>query len=73
MQIPTISQELPLLSRAYLLAEALHRLQKRTANIIEDTPYLSHPMQVSGLVMVAGGDEETAAAGLLHDILGVTR
>jgi len=34
-----------------------------------DTPYLSHLLAVSALIMEHGGTEEQAAAGLLHDII----
>lgn len=34
-----------------------------------DTPYLSHLLAVSALVMEHDGSEEQAAAGLLHDII----
>jgi hypothetical protein len=34
-----------------------------------DTPYLSHLLAVSALVMEHGGSEEQAAAALLHDII----
>ncbi len=34
-----------------------------------DTPYLSHLLAVSALVMEHGGCEEQSAAGLLHDII----
>ena len=34
-----------------------------------DTPYLSHLLAVSALVMEHGGSEEQSAAGLLHDII----
>lgn len=32
-----------------------------------DTPYLSHLLQVAGLALEFGGDENEAIAGLLHD------
>lgn len=34
-----------------------------------DTPYLGHLFAVCGLVIHAGGDEDEAIAGLLHDVL----
>ena len=44
----------------------LHRLQVRKGTAI---PYLSHLLAVSSLVLEAGGDEDLAIAGLLHDSL----
>lgn len=32
-------------------------------------PYLSHLLQVAGLVLEDGGDEDEAIAGLLHDVI----
>jgi (p)ppGpp synthase/HD superfamily hydrolase len=34
-----------------------------------DTPYVSHLLAVSGLVLEDGGDEDEAIAGLLHDVI----
>lgn len=34
-----------------------------------EVPYISHLLQVSGLVLEAGGDEDQAIAGLLHDAI----
>jgi len=36
---------------------------------VGDTPYLSHLLAVSALVMEHGGSEVQAAAGLLHDVI----
>lgn len=49
---------------AYLLASDLHRLQRRKGI---GTPYIAHLLQVAGLVLEAGADEDTAIAALLHD------
>ena len=51
---------------AFAYALARHRKQLRKGTEI---PYVSHLMQVSGLVLEAGGDEEQAIAGLLHDAI----
>jgi (p)ppGpp synthase/HD superfamily hydrolase len=51
---------------AMTYAAKLHRLQTRKGTTI---PYLSHLLAVSSLVLEAGGDEELAIAGLLHDSL----
>lgn len=36
-----------------------------------DVPHTSHLLQVAGMVLEAGGDEDQAIAGLLHDALEV--
>lgn len=51
------------LSDRYLAAE-LHRHQVRKSTKV---PYLTHLMSVSAMVWEAGGDEDAAIAGLLHD------
>lgn len=52
------------LSEAYECALRWHERQRRKGTAI---PYISHLMQVSGLVLEAGGDEDQAIAGFLHD------
>lgn len=49
---------------ALQLAFELHRDQQRKGSGV---PYLSHLLSVAALVLEAGGDEEEAIAGLLHD------
>lgn len=44
----------------------LHRHQARKGTHI---PYMAHLLQVSGIVLEAGGDEEQAIAALLHDAI----
>jgi (p)ppGpp synthase/HD superfamily hydrolase len=51
---------------ALTYAAKLHRTQTRKGTTI---PYLSHLLAVSSLVLEAGGDEDLAIAGLLHDSL----
>lgn len=51
---------------ALVFAANLHRDQARKGTTI---PYLSHLLGVAGLVLEAGGTEEQAIAGLLHDAL----
>ncbi|MGP1355527.1 HD domain-containing protein, partial [Roseicyclus sp.] len=51
---------------ALLHARAAHAAQTRKGTAI---PYISHLMAVSSLVLEAGGDEDMAIAGLLHDII----
>jgi GTP pyrophosphokinase len=55
-----------LLSDAFDYARERHAAQRRKGTSI---PYVSHLMQVAGLVLEAGGDEEQAVAGLLHDAI----
>lgn len=52
------------LEEAYECALRWHQHQRRKGTEI---PYISHLMQVAGLVLEAGGDEEQAIAGFLHD------
>lgn len=51
---------------ALLYAAELHRTQARKGTTI---PYLGHLVGVSSLVLEAGGDEDQAIAGLLHDAI----
>lgn len=53
-------------SRALRFALAAHGDQKRRGTQI---PYVSHLVQVAGLVLEHGGDAEQAIAGLLHDAI----
>lgn len=52
------------LTRAFEFARKLHKNQYRKSTLI---PYLAHLMSVAALVLEAGGDEDQAIAGLLHD------
>lgn len=51
---------------ALAYARAAHSDQTRKGTRV---PYLSHLMAVSALVLEAGGDEDQAIAGLLHDTI----
>jgi len=51
---------------ALLFATDEHRTQLRKGTTI---PYISHLLQVAGLVLENGGDEDEAIAGLLHDVI----
>jgi (p)ppGpp synthase/HD superfamily hydrolase len=51
---------------ALAYAHEAHRDQLRKGTEI---PYISHLMAVAGLVLENGGDEETAIAALLHDVI----
>jgi (p)ppGpp synthase/HD superfamily hydrolase len=52
--------------QALTYTSGIHREQLRKGTQI---PYLAHLMAVSSLVLEAGGDEDLAIAGLLHDSL----
>lgn len=56
----------PRFLRAFLFATEKHRGQTRKASTI---PYIAHLMGVASLVLEAGGDEDLAIAGLLHDVV----
>ena len=53
------------LEKAYLKAEELHRGQKRKSG----EPYIIHPKAVALILADLGMDDETVAAGLLHDVI----
>ncbi len=52
-----------LLGAALAVAAEAHRDQRRR----DGTPYLAHPLRVCELLALAGADEQTLAAALLHD------
>ncbi|MBV8063676.1 MAG: bifunctional (p)ppGpp synthetase/guanosine-3',5'-bis(diphosphate) 3'-pyrophosphohydrolase [Nevskia sp.] len=56
----------PLYDQALNFARVLHNAQRRKSN---GAPYLSHLLEVSGLVLEYGGDEAQAIAALLHDAI----
>jgi hypothetical protein len=56
----------PLYDQALQFARVLHAAQRRKSN---GAPYLSHLLEVSGLVLEYGGSEEQAIAALLHDAI----
>ena len=51
---------------AVAYAATAHAAQRRKGT---DIPYISHLLAVSGSVLEAGGDEDLAIAGLLHDVV----
>lgn len=51
---------------AFLFASEKHAAQTRKQTPI---PYIAHLMSVAALVLEAGGDEDLAIAGLLHDVV----
>lgn len=65
-ELPSKHQLTARFDAALAFAAEIHRGQARKGTTI---PYLSHLMGVSGLVLEAGGTEDEAIAGLLHDAL----
>ncbi len=53
-------------SETVAYAARIHATQPRKGT---DTPYLSHLLSVSALVMEYGGDDDQTIAGLLHDAI----
>ena len=51
---------------AVTYAATAHAAQRRKGT---DSPYVAHLLAVSGSVLEAGGDEDQAIAGLLHDVV----
>jgi len=73
-QLQTLIEEIPkyqpgadldLVSRAYRFSEHSHKGQQRASG----EPYLSHPLEVAGLLVHFKMDVTTVTAGLLHDVL----
>jgi GTP pyrophosphokinase len=56
-------------NRAYRFSEESHKGQQRASG----EPYLSHPLEVAGLLVDFKMDVTTVIAGLLHDVLEDTR
>lgn len=53
-------------SDALVYAAAKHHRQRRKGS---ETPYISHLLQVAGLALEHGADEDVAIAALLHDVI----
>lgn len=77
-QLETLIEEIPkyqpgadldLVKRAYRFSEVSHQGQQRASG----EPYLSHPLEVAGLLVDFKMDVTTVTAGLLHDVLEDTR
>ena len=77
-QLSTLIDEIPkyqpgadleMLERAYRYSERSHEGQQRASG----EPYLSHPLEVAGLLVNFRMDVTTVTAGLLHDVLEDTR
>jgi (p)ppGpp synthase/HD superfamily hydrolase len=58
----------PLIVRALELAAIWHVGQVRK-NPMKQIPYIAHPAAVGFLLQKAGCDDETIAAGILHDVV----
>ena len=61
--------DLDLVERAYIYSARIHEGQVR----LSGEPYLSHPLEVAGLLTKLQLDPVTIAAGLLHDALEDTK
>lgn len=55
----------PRFHEAMAYATEWHKDQPRKST---DLPYILHPLGVASLILEAGGDEDLAIAGLLHDV-----
>jgi (p)ppGpp synthase/HD superfamily hydrolase len=58
-----------LIAKAFEYASEIHGDQVRKASIVPGVSYMSHLMEVAGMVQASGGNDETVAAALLHDSL----
>jgi len=58
-------KELNLLKKAYVFAASAHKGQVRRSG----EPYMSHPLEVTNMLLDMKLDITTLAAGLLHDVL----
>ncbi|MCQ2545961.1 MAG: bifunctional (p)ppGpp synthetase/guanosine-3',5'-bis(diphosphate) 3'-pyrophosphohydrolase [Clostridia bacterium] len=61
--------DLDLIGRAYDVAADMHKDQIRKSG----EPYLIHPVAVAEILAELGMDEQTIAAGLLHDVIEDTK
>ena len=61
--------DLDLVERAYIYSARIHEGQVR----LSGEPYLSHPLEVAGLLTELKLDPVSVAAGLLHDTLEDTK
>ena len=66
MKTRTRNEDPTVVAIAFSLASAAHEGQMRKDGT---TPYISHPKRVAEILKRHGADEETVAAGLLHDVL----
>jgi (p)ppGpp synthase/HD superfamily hydrolase len=63
---PAFVGDSELLREAHALAAAAHADQRRRGS---DGPYVVHPLAVAARISAEGLDEETVAAGMLHDVV----
>lgn len=61
--------DIALIKKAYSFAKEAHKNQKR----LDGSPYITHPVEVATILAKLGLDEDTIAAGLLHDTLEDTK
>ena len=61
--------DLSLIERAYIYSARVHEGQVR----LSGEPYLSHPLEVAGILADMNLDEISIAAGLLHDVIEDTQ
>ena len=59
------NEEVEIITKAYKLAEELHKGQKRQSG----EPYIIHPLSVAGILAEMKADRDTICAALLHDTL----
>lgn len=57
--------DIPRIREAYELAKKAHGEQKR----VSGEPYITHPLEVSSILVGLGMDSETVVAALLHDVV----
>ena len=57
--------DLDKLTEVYQLAEKAHEGQKR----VSGEPYITHPLEVTSILVDLGMDTDTLAAALLHDVV----
>ena len=62
---PFSEKDLNLLKKAYVFAASAHKGQVRRSG----EPYMSHPLEVTNMLLDMKLDITTLAAGLLHDVL----
>ncbi len=60
-----LKPKVELIQKAYIWSARLHKDQRR----LSGRPYLSHPLEVAGILTELQADEPTIAAGLLHDTI----
>ena len=61
--------DLDIIERAYIYSARVHEGQVR----LSGEPYLSHPLEVAGILVEMKLDAISVAAGLLHDVIEDTR